>query len=49
MKKQIALGRAVAARAAQDKSFGQRLDKMKHDSPGRLRAAKSKVKKRASR
>lgn len=44
MAKNIALGKAVAARAGKDKVFGRSIDKLKHNSPGRIKMAKSKKK-----
>lgn len=40
MAKQIALGRAVAARAAKDKAFGRAIDKLPHKSKSRTGLAK---------
>jgi hypothetical protein len=43
--KNIALGKAVAARAGKNKAFGREIDKLKHNSPARNKLARSKNKK----
>lgn len=44
-KKQIALGKAVAAKAGKNKAFGRAIDKIPHKSGARLKKARGKVKK----
>lgn len=44
MAKQIALGKAVAAKAAQDKAYGKAIDRIPHKSAARTKMARKKKK-----